>query len=210
MTMRMLKLVGLAVLFGAMVGCGTTPDEGETNGAAEAADRAIAEATAAVERAEEMDAEWRDSREILDDAIAAREAGDYEEAERLADEALYQAEQAIEQHEAAMAEESEAAAAASATAGARDGDAYQVKRGDSLWTIAGKATVYDNPYQWPLIFRANRDQIEDADLIFPGQDFVVRHDYSRGEIAAAEEHARTRGEWALGRAEESDRRYLTR
>ncbi len=203
MTMRMLKLAGLAVLFGAMVGCGTTPDEEPTNGAAEAADRAIAEATAAVERAEEMDAEWRDSREILDDAIAAREAGDYEEAKRLAEEALYQAEQAIAQHEEAMAEEERPVEE-------RDVDTYEVVRGDNLWDIAGKATIYDNPYQWPLIFRANRNQIEDADLIFPGQRFDIRHDYSRDEVEAAEEHARTRGEWALGRVEDSDRRYLSR
>jgi hypothetical protein len=206
MTMRMLKLVGLAVLLGAMAGCGSTPEDESTSGAADAADRAIAEATAAVERAEERDAEWRDTREILDDAVAAREAGDYEEARRLAEEALYQAEQAVEQHEKAMTDASEDKGAVAS----RDGETYGVVRGDNLWNIAGRATTYDNPYQWPLIFRANRDQIEDADLIFPGQKFEIRRDYSRGEIEAAEKHARTRGEWALGRVEESDRRYLTR
>ncbi|MFO8156059.1 MAG: LysM peptidoglycan-binding domain-containing protein [Thiohalospira sp.] len=204
--MRMLKFVGLAVLLGVLAGCGTTPEDESSNGAADAADRAIAEATAAVERAEEMDAEWRDSREILDDAIAAREAEDYEEAERLANEALYQAEQAIEQHEKAMADASEEKGAADS----EDSETYEVGRGDNLWNIAGKATTYDNPYQWPLIFRANRDQIEDADLIFPGQEFEIRHDHSSSEIEAAEKHARTRGEWALGRVEESDRRYLER
>ncbi|NOR52314.1 MAG: LysM peptidoglycan-binding domain-containing protein, partial [Gammaproteobacteria bacterium] len=46
---------------------------------------------------------------------------------------------------------------------------YVVEQGDNLWTISGQEDIYDNPYQWPLIYKANRDQIRDADLIFPGQ-----------------------------------------
>lgn len=204
MKIRMLKILGLAALLIAMAGCGTTPDE-DTNGAAEAADRAIAEAAAAVQQAQDRDCAWRDSDEILDDAKAARDAGDHEEAQRLAEEALFQAEQALAQCDEAKVEDE-----ATARAADRDGQVYQVIRGDNLWDIAAKATTYDNAYQWPLIYRANRDQIEDADLIFPGQRLRIRHDYSRAEVAAAEEHARTRGEWALGRVEESDRRYLAR
>ena len=46
---------------------------------------------------------------------------------------------------------------------------YTVARGDHLWGIAGKETIYADPYMWPRIFRANRGQIKDPDLIFPEQ-----------------------------------------
>jgi hypothetical protein len=85
---------------------------------------------------------------------------------------------------------------------------YEVVRGDSLWAISGKAETYNNPYQWPLIFKANRDQIKDADLIHPGQTFDVDRNPSASDVEAAVNHARNRGAWAIGVGEESDRRYL--
>jgi len=85
---------------------------------------------------------------------------------------------------------------------------YQVVRGDSLWSIAGKQTIYDNPYQWPLIYKANRDQIKDADLIYPGQDFTINRNPSAAESEMAINHAKTRGAWSIGVVEESDRNYL--
>ncbi len=84
----------------------------------------------------------------------------------------------------------------------------EVVRGDSLWSISGQADVYNNPYQWPLIYKANRDQIKDADLIYPGQVFTVDRNPSAAEVDAAIEHARTRGAWSIGVVEESDRAYL--
>ncbi|HOT19511.1 MAG TPA: LysM peptidoglycan-binding domain-containing protein, partial [Spirochaetota bacterium] len=42
---------------------------------------------------------------------------------------------------------------------------------DCLWRIAMK--VYNNARLWPLIYIANKDQIKDPDLIFPGQRFVI-------------------------------------
>lgn len=85
---------------------------------------------------------------------------------------------------------------------------YQVVRGDSLWSIAGKQEVYDNPYQWPLIYKSNRDQIKDADLIYPGQDFSINRNPSAAESEMAVNHARNRGVWSIGVVEESDRNYL--
>jgi len=85
---------------------------------------------------------------------------------------------------------------------------YEVVRGDSLWAISGKAETYNNPYQWPLIFKANRDQIKDADMIHPGQTFDVDRNLSASDVEAAVNHARNRGAWAIGVGEESDRRYL--
>ncbi|HEB99468.1 MAG TPA: LysM peptidoglycan-binding domain-containing protein [Thiotrichales bacterium] len=85
---------------------------------------------------------------------------------------------------------------------------YTVQRGDSLWAISGKAEIYNNPYQWPLIYKANADKIKDADLIYPGQEFSIDRNPSAAEVDAAIEHAKTRGAWSLGEVEESDRAYL--
>lgn len=85
---------------------------------------------------------------------------------------------------------------------------YEVANGDSLWGISGRAEVYNNPYQWPLIYKANADKITDADLIYPGQVFNIDRNPSAGEVDAAVRHARTRGAWTVGTAEQADRRYL--
>ena len=87
-------------------------------------------------------------------------------------------------------------------------DSYEVVRGDSLWGISGRAVIYNNPYYWPLIFKANAALIEDADLIFPGQGLDIPRGYGGGEADAAVNHARTRGAWSLGTTEASDRAYL--
>ncbi len=84
---------------------------------------------------------------------------------------------------------------------------YAVVRGDSLWKISGKSDIYNNPYQWPLIYKANRSQIKDADLIYPGQNFSIDRNPSASEVSAAVNHAKTRGAWSLGEVEESDRAY---
>jgi len=85
---------------------------------------------------------------------------------------------------------------------------YEVVRGDSLWAISGRPETYSNPYQWPLIFKANRDQIKDADLIHPGQTFDVDRNPSASDVDSAVNHAKNRGAWSIGVGEESDRRYL--
>ncbi len=85
---------------------------------------------------------------------------------------------------------------------------YNVAGGDSLWSISGQEGVYNNPYQWPLIYKANRDQISDADLIYPEQIFSVDLNPSSTEASAAVNHARNRGAWSVGVVEETDRNYL--
>ncbi|MGH7441613.1 MAG: LysM peptidoglycan-binding domain-containing protein [bacterium] len=62
---------------------------------------------------------------------------------------------------------------------------YVVHKGDSLWAIAGKSDVLGDPFRWPLLFKANRDQIVDPDFIQPDQDLSYRTDYSSDEIADA-------------------------
>mgnify|MGYP003455063493 CR=1 FL=1 len=50
---------------------------------------------------------------------------------------------------------------------------YTVKRGDHLWGIAKKSEHYGNPFAWPVIYQANRDQIKNPDLIYPDQSFKI-------------------------------------
>lgn len=50
---------------------------------------------------------------------------------------------------------------------------YTVVRGDHLWGIAKKQQHYGNPFAWPVIYKANREQIKDPDLIYPNQVFKV-------------------------------------
>jgi len=51
------------------------------------------------------------------------------------------------------------------------GQAVVVQPGNSLWRIARR--VYGEGVQYTIIYRANRKQIDDPDLIYPGQVFQV-------------------------------------
>jgi len=50
---------------------------------------------------------------------------------------------------------------------------YTVERGDSLWRISGMEKIYNNSTFWPIVYDANGDQINNPDLIFPGQTFSI-------------------------------------
>lgn len=111
---------------------------------------------------------------------------------------------------AAKAVETEVVESVEEVVEAPKGDTYLVVRGDSLWKISGKPDIYNNPYHWPLIYKANRDKINDADLIQPGQELTIERGSSSADVDAAVEHAKTRGAWSLGVVEESDKAYLNR
>ncbi len=49
--------------------------------------------------------------------------------------------------------------------------AFVVSRGDSLWRIS--RSTYGTGMRYPMVLKANRDQIRDPDLIYPGQTFVL-------------------------------------
>ena len=66
---------------------------------------------------------------------------------------------------------------------------YTVSRGDNLWTIAKQEKIYADPYMWPRLYRANKDQIQDPDLIFPDQTLAVPFG------VAENEHLVTRGDF---------------
>jgi nucleoid-associated protein YgaU len=50
---------------------------------------------------------------------------------------------------------------------------YEVVRGDCLWRIAQKPEHYGNGFAWPIIYKANRDEIKNPDLIYPKQNFKI-------------------------------------
>ena len=62
---------------------------------------------------------------------------------------------------------------------------YTVAAKDTLWDIAGKSSIYSDNFQWPLIFKANRDEIRDPDLIYPKQDFKIEKGLSSEETSHA-------------------------
>ncbi len=55
--------------------------------------------------------------------------------------------------------------------GIRPGTVVVVQPGNSLWRLARRA--YGAGIQYTMIFEANRDQIRDPDLIYPGQVFTL-------------------------------------
>ncbi|MDR2481069.1 MAG: LysM peptidoglycan-binding domain-containing protein [Spirochaetaceae bacterium] len=55
--------------------------------------------------------------------------------------------------------------------------------GDCFWNIAGREWVYGNPYQWPLLYHANKSKLPDPNnpnLIEPG--IIIDIPSLRGEI----------------------------
>ena len=87
---------------------------------------------------------------------------------------------------------------------------WMVSEGEHLWGISSEADVYGDPYQWPLLFKRNRHQIDDADLIYPGQMLYIERDLNAAEVDRAIKHAKTRGAWTLGITELTDLEYLSR
>jgi hypothetical protein len=74
---------------------------------------------------------------------------------------------------------------------------YAVQRGDTLWGISGREQIYHNPFMWPLIYKANSQQIRDPDRLFPRQILAIPRNYAPEEAAAAIQRAKQRGAWNL-------------
>lgn len=62
---------------------------------------------------------------------------------------------------------------------------YVVKKGDTLWAISHQMGIYSNSFEWPLIFKADRDQIQDPDQINVGQVLLIQ----QGQTADQVQHA---------------------
>lgn len=208
-------IIMMMLVLGLVAGCASTPDEPAIDQAT--AEQAIADAKSANAQAKKMNAEWRDTGKIIKSAEKALAAGDYAKAVELANKAQRQAENAMKQakEQEARLKQNGAISGSEDDASSNQGgavmggaDSYEVVGGDNLWNISGKDSIYANPYQWPLIYKANRSQIKDADLIHPGQVFDIDRSASSADIDAAIDHAKTRGAWSVGAVEASDEAYL--
>jgi hypothetical protein len=206
-TKEFLKISAIAVITaGFAVGCSTTEEQidepmaDECMGATPEVKNAIYAAKLKNARARNLGFEWRETAKLIEAAEKAAEECDNDRAKILADKAEQEASDAIAQYHASQTEEPVMEESMSL-------GTYLVATGDNLWNIAGQDSVYGNPYQWPLIYKANSGQIKDADLIYAGQSFDIPK-ASEADAAAAVEHAKTRGAWTVGETEASDLDYL--
>jgi LysM repeat protein len=112
-----------------------------------------------------------------------------EEARRQAAERKARAQEERLMREAAQAEERlqeqnrlKAASEAKAKAAPKEApvqlpSTYTVRRGETLPQIAGRTEIYNDTSLWPLIYRANRDQIRDPKQLWPGQVLTIPRRY---------------------------------
>jgi nucleoid-associated protein YgaU len=211
---ELLKVAAIAVLTsGLIVGCQQSSDDMTTVEAAEECQGATPEVRNAIyaaklknARARNLGADWEENAKIIEQAEQAAKDCDNDGAKILANTAEDAAAKAIAamQTETVMVEEVVVVEMVNESPYI---GGYLVVGGDNLWTIAGQDGIYGNPFQWPLIYKANSGQIKDADLIFPGQYFYIPK--ARGaDRANAIAHAKNRGAWTVGETEASDLDYL--
>ena len=197
---------GIPVILSSLViGCATAPPNQE-----------MSDARQSVEAAESIGAEkhapvaMNSAQQLLSRAQDDFEAGEYDEAQKEALAAREAARQAVaisqaKQASAKMAKKEPVPPATLVTEppaavtqetsepAAPKPDFYTVNENDNLWSIAAKTSVYGDPLLWPLILKANADQISNADLILPGLILKLESGLSENEQDAARKHARQRG-----------------
>lgn len=212
-------VLGATVILG---GCASQPTqepaaETQPSAAEEQARKAVQEAETAVSKAQDASdgaVPSQETLDMLDQARSQLEEGEFEAATESANQAKQMANDELasyqEREGAEMAEEESRMVANGTLTAAPDADrgTYRVGRGDTLWDISAADAIYGDPFAWPLIYKANSDRIDDPDLIYPDQEFVIMWDVGSAAMAAAVRHAKTRGAWSLGEVEASDREYL--
>ncbi len=66
---------------------------------------------------------------------------------------------------------------------------YTVRRGETLPQIAARTEIYNDSSLWPLIYRANRDQIRDPRQLWPGQVLKIPRHFTRDEALEAKRYS---------------------
>ena len=121
-------------------------------------------------------------------ANLARLKAEADKRERERQRALLEEQDRLLKEQAAQAESAEHAKKAEKAGHNREKPlpAYHtVMRGETLPQIAGQPEVYNDQALWPLLYRANRDQIRDPAHIRPGQALRIPRNVSREETAEA-------------------------
>lgn len=208
-----LQHIGLvSIVLTVAIGCASTPESTESVSApvsnddmsmSKAAEETITRAKAARYRVNGLGCEWSDTGSLIAEAEAQGKAGRNVTAIGMASQAEARALNVLK--ECQKSEPKKVVKSPDSNTGS---GSYTVFSGDTLWGIAAMNNVYANPYQWPLIYRKNSDQIKDADLIYPGQVFSIDLSPSSSQVDAAIAHAKNRGAWSVGTVEASDRAYL--
>lgn len=67
--------------------------------------------------------------------------------------------------------------------------AYTVRRGETLPQISGRSEIYNDSSLWPLIYRANRDQIRDPKRLWPGQVLSIPRHFSLDDALEARRYS---------------------
>ncbi len=137
----------------------------------------------------------RPSASSYDEPQAEGEAWEDSELED-AEDSAWQGEAAAEGELSAMGEEPQAGAESSyAQVGSEfdvEGDGrgeYTVSPGDNLWNISGKQVVYNDPWEWPIIFHANEGQIENPNLIKKDWVLEIPRELDTASLQAAKAEA---------------------
>lgn len=66
---------------------------------------------------------------------------------------------------------------------------HTVRRGETLPQISARVEIYNDSTLWPIIYRANRDQIRDPKRLWPGQVLVIPRNFSRDEAVEARRYS---------------------
>jgi nucleoid-associated protein YgaU len=95
-----------------------------------------------------------------------------------------------QEHMKAVLEE-QAAAAAKLEASFKEPSTlvYTVRRGETLPQIAARTEIYNDASLWPLIYRANRDQIRNPTQLWPGQALKIPRNFSRDDAIEAKRYS---------------------
>ncbi|MDY6861682.1 MAG: LysM peptidoglycan-binding domain-containing protein, partial [Thermodesulfobacteriota bacterium] len=68
---------------------------------------------------------------------------------------------------------------------------YKVKKGDCLINIAKDKKIFDDPWLWLLIYKANRDQIRNPHYIYVGQKLFIPRNVQPADISSIRREAKS-------------------
>ncbi|MBA7510515.1 hypothetical protein ES705_02500 [subsurface metagenome] len=174
---KVLALFLLSLLLLVLTGCPKRPLVPPVDQARLDAEEAIASASKAIDAAWEVGADVTIAESLLEEARSAFAEGDYPTATSKAWEAEASANAAREAALAKAEAEEEEEEIAEEEVVEEAPRVYVVgtweRDRDCLWNIAKKTRFYGDPWKWKRIYRANRDKIEDPDLIYPGQRLSI-------------------------------------
>jgi nucleoid-associated protein YgaU len=75
---------------------------------------------------------------------------------------------------------------------------HTVVDGEFLYKISGYESIYADPLKWPRIYRANKGQIEDPNLIYPGWVLTIPRDWPMNWVVKQDEYlSKIAGYWEI-------------